>query len=59
MSNLSRQAVSGDAATTLITFIWLLIIVGVFYWFYKSMKRLERILTDIKKLLESKPSTAP
>jgi hypothetical protein len=58
MSNLSRQVSDIDVGT-LITVIWLLVIIGVVYWFYNFMKRIERILTDIKKSLESKPSTAP
>lgn len=52
MSRLSRQ-VAFDT-TSLISIIWFLIIVGVVYWFYKTMKRIEQTLLDIKKLLESK-----
>ena len=39
---------------SLISLIWFLIIVGVVYWFYRTMKRIEQTLLDIKKLLESK-----
>jgi hypothetical protein len=56
MSRLSRQ-VAFDT-TSLISIIWFLIIIGVGYWFYKTVKRIEQSLAEIKKLLESKASTA-
>lgn len=48
----SRQV--GFDTTSLITIFWVLIYVGIFYWFYSSMKRIERTLEDIKKQLEGK-----
>jgi len=42
--------------TSLLSLIWFLIIVGAVYWFYKSIKRIEQTLLDIKKLLENKTS---
>lgn len=49
---LSRQ-VPVDT-TSLISIVWFLIIVGFAYWFYKTMKRIEQTLMEIKKLLEGK-----
>jgi len=40
--------------TSLLSLIWFLIVVGVVYWFYKTLKRIEQTLLDIKRLLESK-----
>jgi len=49
----SRQ-VPALELNSLISLIWFLILVGVVYWFYRTMKRIEQTLLDIKKLLESK-----
>lgn len=49
----SRQVPSLDI-TSLLSLIWFLIVVGVVYWFYKTLKRIEQTLLDIKRLLESK-----
>ncbi len=38
----------------LISIIWFLIITGVLYWFYRTMRRIEQTLVEIKKLLETK-----
>ena len=53
MLSSSRQVPMLDI-TSLISVIWFLIIVGVVYWFYKTIKRIEQTLLDIKRLLESK-----
>jgi hypothetical protein len=57
MIRLSRQTIGFDP-TSLITIFYLLFYFLIFYWFYSILKRMEKTLTDIKKLLESKPSTA-
>ena len=44
--------------TSLISLVYLIIYFLIFYWFYSTLKRIEKTLTDIKKLLEGKPSTA-
>lgn len=46
----SRQ-VGFDTASP-ITIFWTLFYVGIFYWFYSTIKRIERTLEDIKKQLE-------
>jgi ABC-type multidrug transport system permease subunit len=51
---MSSRQVPINVLNSLISLIWFLIIVGVVYWFYKTMKRIEQTLLDIKKLLESK-----
>ncbi|HEV2226640.1 MAG TPA: hypothetical protein VGR56_07545 [Nitrososphaerales archaeon] len=56
MLRLSRQ-IAFDT-TSLITVVYLLIYFLIFYWFYSALKRIEKTLTDIKKLLEGKTSTA-
>ena len=38
--------------------VYLLIFFLIFYWFYSILKRMEKTLTEIKKLLEGKASTA-
>ena len=53
MAGLSRQ-VTSDTVSSLITVIWLLIAVVIIYIFYRALKRIERALLDIRKLLESK-----
>jgi len=53
MSNSSRQVPSIDTAS-LISIIWFLVVIGVFYWFYRTMKRIEQTLSEIKKAIESK-----
>ena len=57
MIRLSRQSIGFDS-TSLITLFYLLFYFLVFYWFYSILKRMEKTLTDIKKLLENKASTA-
>lgn len=52
----SRQTIVFDYAS-LITLVYLLFYFLIFYWFYSILKRMEKTLTDIKKLLESKAST--
>ncbi|MDG7007798.1 MAG: hypothetical protein JRN06_06105 [Nitrososphaerota archaeon] len=61
MTDISRQyAIDiNSLISTLITVVWLLIIVGVIYWFYRALKRIERALLDIKKLLEGRPRPMP
>jgi len=51
---MSSRQVPTLELNSLIALIWFLIIIGVVYWFYKTMKRIEQTLLDIKKLLESK-----
>ena len=34
--------------------IWFIIVVGVLFWFYFAIKRIERTLEDIKRKLEGK-----
>jgi len=53
MAGFSRQVVSVDV-TSLIILIWILFSFLVFYWFYSILKRIEKTLQEIKKLLESK-----
>ncbi len=53
MLGLSRQVPYMDASS-LISLMWFLVIVSVFYWFYRTMKRIEDTLQDIKKALEAK-----
>ena len=55
MAGISRQVPIVDANTILLLF-WFLIIVGVFYWFYSILKRIEKTLVEIKELLERKTS---
>jgi Na+/H+ antiporter NhaD/arsenite permease-like protein len=60
MPGLSRQTPYFDVTslTALISVIWFIIIIGVLYWFYRTMKRIEQALQDIKKLLENKASVS-
>jgi len=55
MAGISRQVPIIDANTILLLF-WFLIIVGVLYWLYSTLRRIEKTLVEIKKLLESKTS---
>lgn len=57
MIRLSRQTIGFDT-TSLVTIVYLLFYFLIFYWFYSILKRIEKTLSDIKKILESKPSTA-
>jgi F0F1-type ATP synthase membrane subunit b/b' len=53
MAGFSRQTISVDV-TSLITILWVLFSFVVFYWFYSILKRMEKTLLEIKKLLETK-----
>ena len=53
MADFSRQVIGFDV-TSLITLFWILFYFLVFYWFYSILKRMEKTLLEIKKLLESK-----
>ena len=53
MVEVARQTVVFDVAS-LITLSWILFYFLVFYWFYRILKRMEKTLLEIKKLLESK-----
>ena len=53
MADFSRQVIGSDV-TSLITLFWILFYFLVFYWFYSILKRMEKTLLEIKKLLESK-----
>jgi len=44
----------GFDATSIISILWLLVIAGLYLWFYNTMKRIERTLEDIKKQLQNK-----
>ena len=55
MAGISRQAIAVDTNTIFLVF-WFLIIVGVLYWFYSALKRIEKTLLEIKKILENKTS---
>jgi len=60
MAGISRQTIGLDAYTVLILSLLLalagVILFGVLYWFYSALKRIETVLLEIKKLLESKTS---
>jgi hypothetical protein len=51
MIRLSRQTINFDF-TSLITLVYVIFYFLIFYWFYSILKRMEKTLTDIKKLLE-------
>jgi hypothetical protein len=53
MAGISRQALGIDTNAIFLLF-WFLVIVGVLYWLYSTLKRIEKTLLDIKKLLENK-----
>ena len=53
MTDFSRQVIGFDV-TSLFSFFWILFYFLVFYWFYSILKRMEKTLLDIKKLLEIK-----
>jgi len=54
MADFSRQEATFDAASLFYLFGIVLYLL-VFYWFYSILKRMEKTLQEIKKLLESKP----
>jgi len=54
MANFSRQSVSSDAASLIYILFGLVLYLLVFYWFYSILKRIEKTLQEVKKLLESK-----
>ena len=56
MMRLSRQVPNVDLSS-LTAIVYLLIYFLIFYWFYSILKRMEKTLTEIKKLLEGKSST--
>ena len=53
MAGISRQTIGVDTNTIFLVF-WFIIVVVVLYWFYSTLKRIEKTLLDIKKLLENK-----
>ncbi len=53
MSGLSRQVTNFDWST-FIAIVWFLVFIGVVYWLYRTMKRIEQTLSEIKKSLEGK-----
>ena len=55
MARISRQTIAVDANTMFLLF-WFFILVGVLYWLYSTLKRIEKTLVEIRKLLESKTS---
>lgn len=61
MARLSRQVPATDLnslLSMLTAFVYLVIGGLILYWFYYILKRIEKTLAEIKKLLESKASTA-
>ncbi len=56
VTRLSRQVPNVDLSS-LTAIVYLLIYFLIFYWLYSILKRMEKTLTEIKKLLEGKPST--
>jgi hypothetical protein len=56
MLRLSRQVPNVDLSS-LTAIIYLLIYFLIFYWFYNILKRMEKTLTEIKRLLDGKSST--
>jgi hypothetical protein len=50
MIRLSRQTTGFDF-TSFVTLVYLLFYFLIFYWFYCILKRMEKTLTGIKKLL--------
>ena len=59
MSGISRQTIDAGSAIGVLSLLWFIVLVGVVYWFYSSIKRIERTLQEIKKSLEGRASTAP
>jgi len=55
MGGTSRQAIAIDTNTIFLLF-WFFILVGVLYWLYATLKRIETTLLEIRKLLENKNS---
>jgi len=53
MAGITRQALGVDTNTIFLLF-WFLVIVGVLYWLYSTLKRIEKTLLEIKKLLEGR-----
>jgi len=53
MAGFTRQTVDFDV-TSLISIFWFLVYILIFYWFYSILRRMEKSLEEIKKLLESK-----
>jgi len=61
MTKFSQQVPATDLnslLSSLTALVYLLIGGLILYWFYGILKRIEKTLTEIKKLLESKASTA-
>lgn len=52
----SNQVPAVDTAS-LLSILWLLFYAVVFYWFYSFVKRLERKIDEIRKLLETRSPT--
>ena len=58
MFGLSRQVITPDAASLiylLAYLLWIVILFLVIYWFYGILKRIEKTLLEVKKLLEGRP----
>ncbi len=43
---------------SLISLVYFIIYFLIFYWFYSILRRMEKTLQDIKKLLENRPQSA-
>jgi hypothetical protein len=55
MTNPSRQVATSDVAS-LVYVLFIVLYFLVFYWFYSVLKRIEKTLLEIKKLLEGRPA---
>jgi hypothetical protein len=53
MAGISRQAIGIDTNTIFLLF-WFLVSVGILYWLYSTLKRIEKTLLEIKRILENK-----
>jgi len=53
MLSLSRQVPAVDVSS-LLSVVWLVIFLGIFFWFYNAIKRIEQTLEGIRKQLEAK-----
>jgi beta-lactamase regulating signal transducer with metallopeptidase domain len=58
MASIARQLTS-VAISTLIAIIWILITLGMVFWFYSVLRRIEKTVAEIKKLLEGKQPNQP
>ncbi len=55
MTGITRQTIGVDT-NSLFFLLWFVVLVGALYWLYSALKRIEKTLLEIKRLLESKAS---